>query len=126
MPGELEVLVCFSMLYHKHSTSHKKENIIQKLGSINDIVLQPAMDVIKEEPDLDEGTSQLSALKEEPLVDIKYEDNYNSISPAIFVSPEMVSCVLISNQTHLQPCGASVKILRSFWPTIHMKQCKNL
>jgi hypothetical protein len=54
------------------------------------------MDIIKEEPDLDEGASQLSAPKEEPLVDIKYEDNYDPISPAIFVSPEMVSYVLIS------------------------------
>jgi hypothetical protein len=49
------------------------------------------MDIIKEEPDPDEGTSHLSALKEEPLVDIKYEDNYDPVSPAIFVSPEMVS-----------------------------------
>ncbi|PNF43207.1 hypothetical protein B7P43_G15662 [Cryptotermes secundus] len=47
------------------------------------------MDVMKEEPDLDEETSQLSTLKEEPRVDIKYEDNYDPVSPAIFVSPEM-------------------------------------
>jgi hypothetical protein len=54
------------------------------------------MDIIKEDPDLGEGTSQLFAMKEEPLIDIKYEDNYDPISASIFVSPEMVSYVLIS------------------------------
>jgi hypothetical protein len=54
------------------------------------------MDIIKEEPGLVKGTSQLSTMKEEPLIDIKYEDNYGPISPSIFVSPEMVSYVLIS------------------------------
>lgn len=112
MLAKLEVLVCFRMLHYKRSTSRKKENI-HKLGSIKDIVLQPAMDVIKEEPNLDEGTSQLSALKEEPLVDIKYEDNYDPVSPALFVSPEMVSYVLISNQAYWKHCGTSVKILES-------------
>lgn len=68
---------------------------------------------MKEEPDLDEETSQLSTLKEEPRVDIKYEDNYDPVSPAIFVSPEMVSYVLISNQAYWKPCGSSVKILES-------------
>jgi hypothetical protein len=49
------------------------------------------MDIIKEEPYQGEGTSQLSTMKEEPLIDIKYEDSYDPVSPSIFVSPEMVS-----------------------------------
>jgi predicted transglutaminase-like protease len=80
----------YASCHIKHITSHKTENI-QKFDSLDDIVLQPAMDIIKEESDLGEGTSQLSTLKEETLVDIKYEDNYDPISSAIFVSPEMVS-----------------------------------
>jgi hypothetical protein len=59
---------------------------------MNDTVLHPGMDIIKEEPYLDEGTSQLVALKEEPLIDIKCEDNFDPLSPSVFVSPEMVSC----------------------------------
>jgi hypothetical protein len=49
------------------------------------------MDVIKEEPNLEEGTTQAPPVKEEPLIDIKCEKYCDPVSPTIFVSPEMVS-----------------------------------
>jgi hypothetical protein len=52
------------------------------------------MDIIKEEPDLDEGTSQVFTLKEEPLIDIKHEDRY-AVSPAVFLSEDKVSSVCL-------------------------------
>jgi hypothetical protein len=54
------------------------------------------MDIIKQEPDLDEGTSQVFTLKEEPLTVIKYEDHYDAISPAVFVREDKVSFILLS------------------------------
>jgi hypothetical protein len=62
---------------------------------VNDIVLQLTMDIIKEEPDWDEGSFQVPALKEEPLIDIKCEEQYDPISPAVIVTEDMVSYILI-------------------------------
>jgi hypothetical protein len=53
------------------------------------------MDVIKEEPNLEEGPTQATPMKEEPLIDIKYEEHSDPMSPTVFVSPEMVSSALI-------------------------------
>jgi hypothetical protein len=52
--------------------------------NVNDIKLQFKMDIIIKEHDLGEGTSPVSTLKKEELIDIKYEDHYDPMpSPAI-------------------------------------------
>lgn len=51
--------------------------------------------MIKEESDLDQGTSQVFTLKEEPLTDMK-NDYYDAMSPSVFVSEDKVSSVLFS------------------------------
>jgi hypothetical protein len=53
------------------------------------------MDIIKKETDLGEGTSEVFTLKEEPVTDIKYEEHYDAISPAVFVSEDKVSCICL-------------------------------
>jgi hypothetical protein len=53
------------------------------------------MDIIKEEPNLEEGRTQAPPMKEEQLVDIKYEEHSDPVSRKVILSPEMVSSALI-------------------------------
>ncbi|GFG32147.1 hypothetical protein Cfor_12290 [Coptotermes formosanus] len=47
------------------------------------------MDIIKEEPNLEEGRTQAPPMKEEQLVDIKYEEHSDPVSRKVILSPEM-------------------------------------